>query len=170
MSWTEERVELLKKYWAEGLSASQIANELGGVTRNAVIGKVHRLGLAARAKSTRTNTAPRARKPRSAPRETTAKPRVVGNTALRVETVAVAEQAPERAPLRVVHQEIYIPPEERASILTLTETRCRWPVGDPTNADFYFCGKTCDAGDPYCEHHAQVAFQPSSDRRRRSTG
>ena len=65
MTWTDERVELLKKLWADGLSASQIAGELGGITRNAVIGKVHRLGLSGRAKSP-SSSAPRARKPRSA--------------------------------------------------------------------------------------------------------
>jgi len=64
MSWTDERVELLKKLWADGLSASQIAGELGGITRNAVIGKVHRLGLSGRAKSP-SSSAPRVRKPRS---------------------------------------------------------------------------------------------------------
>ena len=62
--WTDERVELLKKLWADGLSASQIANELGSVTRNAVIGKVHRLGLSGRTKSLAA-TAPRQRKPRA---------------------------------------------------------------------------------------------------------
>ena len=64
MGWTDERVELLKKLWADGLSASQIAAELGGITRNAVIGKVHRLGLSGRAKSP-SSSAPRPRKARS---------------------------------------------------------------------------------------------------------
>src|SRR5688572_2152409 len=64
MTWTDERVELLKKLWADGLSASQIAGELGGITRNAVIGKVHRLGLSGRAKSA-SSSAPRVRKPRT---------------------------------------------------------------------------------------------------------
>ena len=64
MGWTDERVELLKKLWADGLSASQIAAELGGITRNAVIGKVHRLGLSGRAKSP-SSTSPRPRKARS---------------------------------------------------------------------------------------------------------
>src|SRR4026209_1674872 len=63
MSWTDERVELLKKLWADGLSASQIAAELGGITRNAVIGKVHRLGLSGRAKSP-SSTPPPPRQPR----------------------------------------------------------------------------------------------------------
>src|SRR5512144_2549576 len=82
MSWTDERVELLKKLWADGLSASQIAAELGGITRNAVIGKVHRLGLSGRAKSP-SSTAPRPRKPRVAAHTMrVARPVVRGNTAL----------------------------------------------------------------------------------------
>src|SRR5437667_2692972 len=80
MSWTDERVEMLKKLWADGLSASQIAAELGGITRNAVIGKVHRLGLSGRAKST-PSAAPRARKPR-AQMLRVARPAMRGNTAL----------------------------------------------------------------------------------------
>ena len=81
MSWTDERVELLKKLWADGLSASQIAGELGGITRNAVIGKVHRLGLSGRAKSP-SSTAPRQRKPRSPSMMRISRPSVRGNTAL----------------------------------------------------------------------------------------
>src|SRR5262245_23827496 len=82
MTWTDERVETLKKLWTEGLSASQIAAELGGVTRNAVIGKVHRLGLAGRAKSP-SSTAPRPRKPRSHSQMLRiARPSIRGNTAL----------------------------------------------------------------------------------------
>src|SRR3954464_10249800 len=81
MSWTDERVELLKKLWADGLSASQIAAELGGVTRNAVIGKVHRLGLAGRAKSP-SSAAPRPRKPRAAHMLRVPRPSIRGNTAL----------------------------------------------------------------------------------------
>src|SRR5881227_2604841 len=82
MSWTDERVEILKKLWADGLSASQIAAELGGVTRNAVIGKVHRLGLSGRAKST-SNASPRPRKPRSASHMMrVTRPISRGNTAL----------------------------------------------------------------------------------------
>ena len=80
MSWTDERVELLKKLWADGLSASQIANELGSVTRNAVIGKVHRLGLSGRAKSLN-SSAPRQRKPRTHAM-LRIRPTMRGNTAL----------------------------------------------------------------------------------------
>src|SRR6201987_4098283 len=82
MTWTDERVETLKKLWTEGLSASQIAAELGGITRNAVIGKVHRLGLSGRAKSP-SSAAPRPRKPRSSGHMMRlARPAVRGNTAL----------------------------------------------------------------------------------------
>src|SRR3954463_9470821 len=82
MSWTDERVELLKKLWTDGLSASQIAAELGGITRNAVIGKVHRLGLAGRAKSPSSAT-PRPRKPRAhSPMLRVSRPAMRGNTAL----------------------------------------------------------------------------------------
>src|ERR1041385_2830886 len=82
MSWTDERVELLKKLWTDGLSASQIAAELGGITRNAVIGKVHRLGLSGRAKSP-SSAAPRPRKPRTHSHMLrVSRPAVRGNTAL----------------------------------------------------------------------------------------
>ena len=164
MSWTDDRVELLKKLWADGLSASQIANELGGVTRNAVIGKVHRLGLAGRAKSTRSST-PRPRsKPRAA-KPTMRVPQFAGNAALRIDTAEEQAVVPRPAP-RPVIEELFIPAEERATILDLNERRCRWPVGDPTQDDFYFCGRSCDPADSYCEHHAGIAYQPSSDRRR----
>ena len=162
MNWTDERVEMLKKLWADGLSASQIAAQLGGVSRNAVIGKVHRLGLAGRAKSTRTTTQRPRAKPRPA-KPTTRVPQFSGNAALRMEPEAAPQ--PVVAP-RPVLEEIIIPEEERATILDLNEHRCKWPVGDPTREDFYFCGRHSGPGGPYCEHHAKVAFQPSSDRRR----
>ncbi len=163
MSWTDDRVELLKKLWADGLSASQIANELGGVTRNAVIGKVHRLGLAGRAKSTRSSTPrPRAR-PRAKP--VMRVPQFSGNAALRIDTVEEQSVVARPAP-RPVIEELFIPVEERASIMDLNERRCRWPIGDPTQDDFYFCGRSCDPGNSYCEHHARIAYQPSNDRRR----
>jgi GcrA cell cycle regulator len=163
MSWTDERVELLKKLWAEGLSASQIAAELGSVTRNAVIGKVHRLGLSGRAKPAR--TASRPRRPRATPQ----KPQrggdsfvTIGNTALKAETAPVAMPKAEPRPVA----ELVIPKAERKTILQLTEFTCKWPVGDPTSEDFYFCGRRSQTGMPYCEHHARIAYQPAQDRRR----
>jgi len=163
MSWTDERVEALTKLWAEGLSASQIAAELGGITRNAVIGKVHRLGLSGRAKSS--NSSPKPRRPRVSPSMSRpSAPRTIGNTALKVDTSPMPQR--EIKPRPVIVEELYIPPEERATILTLTEQRCKWPIGDPSTDDFYFCGRNSDSGLPYCEHHAQIAYQPIAERRR----
>ncbi|WP_029041624.1 GcrA family cell cycle regulator [Cucumibacter marinus] len=173
MAWTDERVELLKKLWMEGLSASQIAAELGeGVTRNAVIGKVHRLKLSGRAKPA--STASRARKPRAsnpAPRrpsgassssaasaiakrrQMTSAP-MIGATALKydaetdAETLAVADTS----------AELYIEPEKRVDLMGLNEHTCKWPIGDPMSEDFYFCGRHSDEGRPYCEFHSRRAY------------
>jgi GcrA cell cycle regulator len=161
MSWTDERVESLKKLWQEGLSASQIASRIGSVTRNAVIGKVHRLGLAGRATTSRMKS----HRPRR---------------------VAVAKQRPPRpqrfqnapnSPLRDLYrsdteayipqiEELVIPINERKYIATLTDSCCRWPIGDPQLADFHFCGKKKVNGLPYCDVHARRAFQPPQARRR----
>ena len=143
MSWTDERVELLKKLWSDGLSASQIAAELGGITRNAVIGKVHRLGKA------RSSTH-MLRIGRGAIR---------GNTAL----AHAYEIEPEVTPELV---ENVIPIGQRRTILELTEQTCRWPIGDPGSTEFFFCGGNSIAGLPYCAYHSRVAYQPAADRRR----
>lgn len=171
MSWTDERIELLKKLWADGLSASQIAAELGGVTRNAVIGKVHRLGLSGRVKSAGSST-PRPRKPII--RQTTSAPRapssqnaggfaVRGNVALKpvimaeMGVVAVAEQ---------LIEDVVVPMSRRVSIMELREGVCKWPLGDPMAADFVYCGADCTVGTVYCSCHSRLAYQPSQDRRR----
>ena len=164
MGRTEERVELLKKLWAEGLSASQIAAELGGVTRNAVIGKVHRLGLSGRAKPTRSAVSRprRMRSPR--PRGPEGGFATIGNTALKADSAPLprARPKPERMPVA----ELVIPMEERKTILQLTEHTCKWPIGDPSDEEFHFCGRHSDVGNPECEHHARVAYQPLAERRR----
>lgn len=164
MSWTDERVELLKKLWTEGLSASQIAGRLGSVTRNAVIGKVHRLGLSGRATTSRMKThRPRSRMQSAAgQRRPTAKPRFAtsGNPALR------ALYQPDADAYMPPVEELVIPLAERKTIQTLTECSCRWPIGDPQAADFHFCGKDKVPGLPYCEFHARRAFQPPQPRRR----
>jgi GcrA cell cycle regulator len=161
MAWTDERVELLKKLWAEGLSASQIAGRLGGVTRNAVIGKVHRLGLSGRATSSRSSS-PRPRRTH-VPRANRAPSLMFGtrgNVALKPHYEAEYDPAPQ--PL----QELVIPLHERASILTLKEAMCRWPIGDPAEPEFHFCGRKSCGTLPYCEHHARMAYQPVQMRRR----
>ncbi|MEQ1652690.1 MAG: GcrA family cell cycle regulator [Hyphomicrobium sp.] len=164
MSWNDERVELLKKLWSEGLSASQIAGRLGSVTRNAVIGKVHRLGLSGRATTSRMKThRPRTRMANA--KRATNKPRFAqaGNPAVRGLFTGEGEAYVPPA------EEIVIPLAERKTIQTLTECSCRWPIGDPQMADFHFCGKTKVPLLPYCEHHARRAFQPAVPRRRERT-
>ena len=167
MNWTDERVELLKKLWSEGLSASQIAAELGGVTRNAVIGKVHRLGLSGRAKTV-ASTAPRPRKPRPVSTTNTvhARPMVHGNNALAPSMRPMAAAAPEPEVLADPIANV-IPMADRCTILDLTEATCRWPVGDPGKVDFFYCGSRTKTGMPYCAYHARIAYQPVQDRNRR---
>jgi GcrA cell cycle regulator len=157
MSWTDERVELLKKLWSDGLSASQIAAELGGITRNAVIGKVHRLGLSGRAKSTSSGV-PRQRKPRAPSMLRIGRVAIRGNTAL-AHAYEIEEAEPELI-------ENIIPIGQRRTLLELNEQTCRWPVGDPGSGDFFFCGGNTVTGLPYCAYHSRVAYQPATDRRR----
>jgi GcrA cell cycle regulator len=160
MSWTDERVETLKKLWTDGLSASQIAAELGGITRNAVIGKVHRLGLAGRAKSP-SSAAPRPRKARPHPHMLrVSRPATRGNTAL-----AHAFDLEIAAEPQFVDN--VIPMGQRRSLLELTEETCRWPIGDPGHADFFFCGGQTLTSLPYCAYHSRVAYQPANARRDR---
>ncbi|WP_097804392.1 GcrA family cell cycle regulator [Pelagimonas varians] len=195
MSWTDERVELLKKMWGEGQSASQIAKELGGVTRNAVIGKVHRLGLSNRAGATAgADAKPKAKaepKPKAAPPKPAAAPAA--------EAAPKPKPAPEPKPVastpavlparkQIIPAGQPLPPQPSANeispealarvseiekkakkltLMELTERTCKWPVGDPATDDFWFCGLPVQQGKPYCEAHVGVAFQPMSARRDR---
>jgi GcrA cell cycle regulator len=162
MSWTDERVELLKKLWADGLSASQIAGQLGGVTRNAVIGKVHRLSLSGRAKPA--SSGPRTpRKPRSpSSHRSSARSFTAGNTALKMH----AHPAPRRLPAPRPVEDIVVPISLNVSLLALNDAMCKWPIGDPGIEGFHFCGHKNFNGLPYCEYHSRVAYQPVGDRRR----
>lgn len=158
MSWNDERVDLLSRLWLEGRSASQIATELGqGVTRNAVIGKVHRLGLSGRAKVAPPTTSLRLR-PKPVPK-LEERPIPVPSA-----LVQVAPAVPPRAPSRPA--DVVIPFSPRVTIMELRDTMCRWPLGDPTNADFRYCGCRSGPLGPYCEEHARLAFQPTQERRR----
>jgi GcrA cell cycle regulator len=181
MGWTDERVELLKKLWMEGLSASQIAGELGeGVTRNAVIGKVHRLKLSARAKPTNTTPRPRPAARPAAPRRpaspsasmgshasakprpmTMSRPQVIGATAL----AAVPEMETELY-VAPASQELFIPEDKRLNLLQLSEHTCKWPIGDPLSKDFYFCGQHSLETGPYCEFHSRRAYHQVDKKRR----
>ncbi|MGC6512634.1 MAG: GcrA family cell cycle regulator [Parvibaculales bacterium] len=161
MAWTEDRVEMLKKLWTEGLSASQIARQMGGVTRNAVIGKVHRLGLSGRATPARVTTA----KINSA--ATAGQPSQPSIAATNLsykedDTLQNIETPAEPEPI--------LSKEERASVLNLTEHTCKWPVGDPGTKNFHFCGARSKANNPYCETHAAQAYQPTERRRKSKAG
>lgn len=156
MSWTDERVELLKKLWTDGLSASQIAAELGGVTRNAVIGKVHRLGLSGRGQPT--SSIKRQRRTHSSGIRRVRQMISVGNLALKADAMAEAELQPRR--------NVVVPIPRKLSIFQLTERTCKWPLGDPGHEDFHFCGHDSLENLPYCEYHAGVAYQAPDPRRR----
>jgi GcrA cell cycle regulator len=173
MSWTDERIEQLKKLWGDGLSASQIASELGNVTRNAVIGKVHRLGLAGRAKSTAIQPQ-RQRKAAPPPRVAPATPvRVLsptlvrGAVALKQEAILVAE-AETMPALRM--EDVVVAMSRRVSIMELKEGVCRFPLGDPMQPDFVYCGADCHVGTPYCGFHSRIAYQPNERRVREQPG
>ena len=148
MSWTDERVELLKKLWADGLSASQIAGELGGITRNAVIGKVHRLGLSGRAKSP-SSSAPRARKPRTHMMRVQ-RPMSRGNTALALAYEMDQEPEPELI-------ENIIPIGQRRTLLELK--RRHLPLADRRSGDhrILLSGGKPLASLPYCNYHSQAS-------------
>ncbi|WP_095590354.1 GcrA family cell cycle regulator [Actibacterium ureilyticum] len=190
MSWTEERVETLKKMWAEGQSASQIAKELGGVTRNAVIGKVHRLGLSNRAGGgTTAKPAPKekpaaaakaepAPKPKAAPRPAPEKPAPVAaqpapSTPARKQIIPAGQPLPPQPSANEISPEALASVREvekkakKLTLMELTERTCKWPIGDPATDDFWFCGLAVQQGKPYCEAHVGVAFQPMSSRRDR---
>ena len=149
MGWTDERVDSLKRLWLDGLSASQIAKQLGGVTRNAVIGKVHRLGLSGRAAPSQP-TRPAFKAPRP-PRPVAAAP-----APRRVE----APSAPATVPV------VYVEEPGSATVLTLGAHMCKWPIGDPSSDGFSFCGRRTGAEGPYCVEHARVAYQPQQPRKR----
>ena len=167
MAWTDEIVEQLKQHWIDGKSASQIAGLLGnGLTRNAIIGKVHRLGLAGRAKTPNSAVSrPRRLAPppphRNAPRLTGgASPRMMrGATALAIAPQALAEvEEPE-------FESVVVPMSLRVTILELKEAMCRWPLGDPASSEFRYCGSPTGSG-PYCAYHGGLAYQPAQERRR----
>ena len=156
MGWTDERVEALKKLWLEGHSASQIAKQLGGVTRNAVIGKVHRMGLSGRAAPSQP----------ARPTFKTVKPIrpavSVAPAPRRCEPVAPATQA-------IVHRPERVETPGSATVLTLGASMCKWPIGDPSSDGFTFCGGRATQG-PYCSTHAAVAYQPQAPKKSGRSG
>ncbi|CAM2741788.1 MULTISPECIES: GcrA family cell cycle regulator [Methylobacterium] len=163
LSWTDDRVALLRRLWEDGQSASKIAAQLGGVTRNAVIGKVHRLGLGGRARGAE-----------EAPASTPTPKAVEIETAIAVvetqapEPVAILSHRP--APVfptpAPAPEPVALAVSKRVTIMDLRESMCRWPLGDPTTPEFRFCGARSITGLPYCTHHAEIAYQPAAERKR----
>lgn len=144
MLWTDEKKEILRMAWDEGLPASTIAEKLGdGVSRNAVIGKAHRMGLPARPSPVKGADADAVEGELSEDGTTVAKPR--------------AAAKPRIKPVKV----------QRTSLLELSERVCKWPIGHPGDSDFHFCGKPSNPGFPYCGEHCAVAYQAQMPRRDR---
>ena len=145
MEWNDERVALLSKLWKQGLSASQTARQLGGVSRSAVIGKVHRLGLAARDLPAQ----PGARGGRPPSRW----------TATRTEAPPLLRAPVAKASRTVASVPVPLDIRPSATILTLGEHACRWPIGDPGEVGFGFCGAATTSHPSYCDGHANLGLR-----------
>ncbi len=157
MSWTEEKVALLRDCWGQGLSASQIADRLGEVTRNAVIGKAHRLGLDARPSPIRVLAPGEQPRPR-APRRAAAR-----NGIPRLPSHKLNGHAPREGRERVrngQHTARHEQVRQAAQLYVAAENGppCKWPNGDPRDSGFHFCGKPSAVGRPYCPDHCAAAY------------
>ena len=139
MAWTNDKIELLKRLWDEGLTASRIAHEIGDMTRNAVIGKAHRLGLSGRMQSKSKNSSISiVRKKKNSP--------------YNKKIIEISTQVDE--------------PMNPTPFLDIKDGMCRWPLGEPGENDFKFCGRGTNEK-VYCEQHHKMAFQPLTSIRSR---
>lgn len=145
MNWLPEKMEMLRMLWDEGLPASAIAEKLGeGVSRNAVIGKAHRLGLEAR--------------PSPVKGADDVASEGDGDGTTEGGTIPARRVSKSRAkPVKIV----------RTTLLDLSDKVCKWPIGHPGDTDFHFCGQPSQAGFPYCSAHCAVAYQAQMPRRDR---
>jgi GcrA cell cycle regulator len=195
MAWSDERVAILKKMWLEGNSASEIAKELGNITRNAVIGKVHRLGLSNRdtnvsksgsSSNTITKSVKRGRPPKAnTETKKRGRPRNLKDARDFPEPMNGKDKStsslgntkiPNDNNLKVVSDlsdetlKNLLKLESKSkkiSLMELTERTCKWPIGDPSTDSFWFCGHESEPGKPYCKTHISIAFQPMTQRRNR---
>jgi len=142
MSWTTARERKLKELWKQGHTASQIAEMIGDTTRNAVIGKAHRLNLQARATSKKTST----------------KVNTENNNTQEFKTQKLGRKAKFKALLLDKNFE----QENPKKLEELTDETCRWPIGHPYEKNFYFCGRKSLEKLPYCKLHVLYAFQPKN--------
>ena len=141
MSWTPEREEKLKELWKKGHTASKIAELIGNTTRNAIIGKAHRLNLQARAASKKSSPKANTENNRSE-----AKPQKLGR----------------KARFRALLLDKNFEQENPKKLEELTDETCRWPIGHPYEEKFYFCGRKSMEKFPYCKLHVLYAFQPKN--------
>jgi|TARA_B100001094_G_C18041223_1_gene725100 GcrA cell cycle regulator len=143
MSWTIEKVEKLKNLWSKGHTASQIAEMLGETTRNAVIGKAHRLKLEARAPS----------KNQSSLSKNENK-----------QTKRPAQTMSRKSKFQSILLDKEFESEKPTSLENLTDSTCKWPIGHPDEENFYFCGRSPEGEFPYCKLHVLYAFQPKGQK------
>lgn len=162
--WTDERVEVLKAMWADGVHCSVIAAELGGISTNAVIGKAHRLGLPPHKDSNQSRMAAAAEdrvkrpriKPPPVPRSKVTNPfglNGVSKLTAHRKTVALPDMPPDVG-------------DNPVTLMELQDHHCRWPLGDPGKSDFRFCGGERQDGEPYCTRHCRIAYRPLEVRER----
>lgn len=144
MGWTDERVATLKRLFTDGKSASQIALALGDVTRNGVIGKIHRLGLSGRPMPPKPEPKPKPVRLPKVPKAARRAPR--SRSIIKVGDPGVAPEPVYRLGLRI-------------TLMMLTEHTCRWPIGHPGAEGFTFCGQYAQTGIAYCAEHMRIAHQ-----------
>ena len=144
MSWTEEKVAKLKELWGKGNTASQIAEIIGGISRNAVIGKAHRLNLSAKIK-TRTATSNQN----------------FDNSILDKNSNSKRIR---RSKFKSLIIEKDFEPENPKQLEELDENSCKWPIGHPDEENFYFCGRSSMKDFSYCKLHILYAFQPKGKK------
>lgn len=157
-TWTPKRTALLFKLWKEGLSARVIAERLGGgITRNAVISKIHRSPDSAEMQR-RAARPKRSKEHVSTPR---IPPRAPGMALIRQQPKVSVKPRP-----KPIARALPPPlPRPKLAVCDLTPQTCRWPIGDPQAPDFTFCGRTPRGNHKYCEYHAQLGVQPAPDKR-----
>ena len=141
MSWTDEKVAKLKELWGKGSTASQIAEILGGVSRNAVIGKAHRLNLSGKI---------------------TTKKGSLNNKNNKVKNLN--QRKIRRGKFKSLVIEKDFEPENPKQLEELDENSCKWPIGHPNEKNFYFCGRTSLKDFSYCKLHLLYAFQPKNKK------
>ena len=143
MSWTEEKVEKLKELWGKGNTASQIAEIIGGISRNAVIGKAHRLNLSAKIKARNSSNNQNFYRPNS-------------------EENHIQKRRRSRFKSLLIEKDFE--PENPKQLEELDEKSCKWPIGHPNESSFYFCGRTSLKNFSYCKLHLLFAFQPKTKK------